>query len=60
MLYVCVDHGTCYKFYLKKLKNNNSAHLSYTKYSLNTNILNNFLVQKTDEENQINEKLKVN
>ena len=54
---MCVDHGTYYKFYLKKLKNN-SADLSYTDCSLNTNIFNCFQLQKMDEENQINDKLK--
>ena len=38
ILYVCVDHGTYFKFYLKKLKNNNTAHLTYTNCSLNKNI----------------------
>ena len=26
ILYVCVDHGTIYKFYLKIKKKNNTAH----------------------------------
>ena len=38
ILYVCVDHGTYYKLYFKKFKNNNTAHFSYTNCSLNTNI----------------------
>jgi len=38
ILYACVDHSKYYKFYLKKLKNNNTAHLSYTNCSLNMNI----------------------
>ena len=33
ILYACVDHGTYYKFYLKKLKNN-TAHLSYTNLAM--------------------------
>ena len=37
ILYACVDHGTYYKFYFKKLKSN-TAHLSYTNCSLNTNV----------------------
>jgi hypothetical protein len=37
-LYACLDHGTYYKRYLKKLNNNNTAHFSYTNYSLNMNI----------------------
>ena len=38
ILYVCVDQGTYYKFYFKKLKKNNTAHFSYTNCSLTTNI----------------------
>ena len=30
ILYACEDHGIYYKFYLKKLKNNTTTHLSYT------------------------------
>ena len=42
ILYACVDHGTYYKFYLKKLKNNNTAQLSYTnlKTTLKLDMLN--------------------
>ena len=33
-----VDHGTYYKFYFFKFKNNNTADFSYTNCSLNTNM----------------------
>ena len=51
---MCVDHGTYYKFYFKKLKSCITAHVSYTNCSLNMNIylFNSFLLQKMDEENK--------